>query len=156
PIAKKPTANTNGIKKKGVEPTKEVSNSNPFDVINSIVNDEELGGLQIWLLEKLIIEEKVTLVDDDGKPLKKVDYPKDHDSDDEVWSVDNDMTRSTATETVGFGTKSLLEQWTDSYVNGDYDEDPYDDAMYERQDLPDKLQDICDNLDIRVQGRRKK
>ncbi|GKD58410.1 hypothetical protein Tco_1295919, partial [Tanacetum coccineum] len=71
---------------------------------------------------------KVTLVDDDDKPLKKVDYPGDHDSDDE----------------------------TDSYVNGDYDEDPYDDDMYEGQDLPDKLQDICDNLDIRVRGRRKK
>ncbi|GJU40692.1 hypothetical protein Tco_1193649 [Tanacetum coccineum] len=43
PVAKNPTANTTGIKKKGVEPTKEVSNSNPFDVLNSVVNDEELG-----------------------------------------------------------------------------------------------------------------
>ncbi|GJT55636.1 retrovirus-related pol polyprotein from transposon TNT 1-94 [Tanacetum coccineum] len=60
---------------------------------------------KIGKLEKLIIEEKVTIVDDD-KPQKKVDYPGDHDSDDE--------------------------------------------------DLPDKLQDICDNLDIRVRGRRKK
>ncbi|GJX55014.1 hypothetical protein Tco_0284911 [Tanacetum coccineum] len=75
PIAKMSTANTSSKKKKGVEPTKEVSNSNPFDVFNSVVNDEEL--------------------------------------------VDNDM----ATETIGFGTKSLLEQWMDSYVNGDYDED---------------------------------
>ncbi|GJS61883.1 retrotransposon protein, putative, ty1-copia subclass [Tanacetum coccineum] len=159
-----------GSKKKGVEPTKEVSNSNPFNVLNSVVNDEELGtngGLQIWLvtgpivdkirkLEKLIIEEKATLVDDDGKPLKKVDYLGDHDSNDEVFLVDNDMAHSMATETVGFGTKSLLEQWTDSYVNGDYDEDPYDGDMYEGQVLPDKLQDICDNLDIRVRGRRKK
>nr|GEV77794.1 hypothetical protein [Tanacetum cinerariifolium] len=58
--------------------------------------------LRRWLmkLEKLIIEGKVTIVDDDGKPLKKVDYPRNHDSNDE--------------------------------------------------DLPDKLQDICDNLDIRV------
>ncbi|GKC53948.1 retrotransposon protein, putative, ty1-copia subclass [Tanacetum coccineum] len=165
-IAKKPTANTIGIKKKGVEPTKEVTNSNPFNVLNSVVNNEVLGtngGLQIWLvtgpivdkirkLEKIIIEEKVTLVDDDGKPLKKVDYPGDHDSNDEVCSVDNDMARSMATKTVGFGTKSLLEQWTDSYVNDDYDEDPYDDDMYEGQVLPDKLQDICDNLDIRVRG----
>ncbi|GKE65584.1 hypothetical protein Tco_1519745, partial [Tanacetum coccineum] len=77
---------------------------------------------KIEKLGKLIIEGKVTLVDDDDKPLKKVNYPRDHDSDDE----------------------------TDSYVNGDYDEDPYDDDMYEGQDLPDKLQDICDNLDIRV------
>nr|GEV92034.1 hypothetical protein [Tanacetum cinerariifolium] len=65
-------------------------------------------------------------------------------------SGDNDMACSMVTYTVGFGTKSLLEQWTDSYVNGDYDEDPYDDDMYEGQDLPNKLQDICDNLYIRV------
>ncbi|PWA80509.1 zinc knuckle CX2CX4HX4C [Artemisia annua] len=40
---------------------------------------------------------------------------------------------------VGFGTKSLLEQWRDSYVNGDYDEDTYDDNMYEGEDTPDKF-----------------
>nr|GEV90025.1 hypothetical protein [Tanacetum cinerariifolium] len=51
-------------------------------------------------------------------------------------------------------TQGLLEQWRDSYENGDYDEDPYDDDMYEGQDLPDKIQEICDNLDIRVRGRR--
>ncbi|GKD68056.1 hypothetical protein Tco_1322146, partial [Tanacetum coccineum] len=74
-------------------------------------------------IEKLIIDEKVTLVDDDGKPLKRVDYLGDHDSEEE---------------------------------NGAYDEDPYDDDMYEGHDLPDKNQEICDNLDIRVRGRRKK
>nr|GEU59694.1 hypothetical protein [Tanacetum cinerariifolium]GEV09343.1 hypothetical protein [Tanacetum cinerariifolium] len=75
-------------------------------------------------LEQLIMEGKATLVDDDGKPLKKVDYPRDHDSDDEIYS----------------------------YGNGDYNEDPYDDDMYEGQDLSDKLQDICDNFDIRIRG----
>ncbi|GJT64392.1 hypothetical protein Tco_1015872 [Tanacetum coccineum] len=129
-VPKKPTANTSGNKKKGVEPTKEVSNLNLFDVLNS--------------------------VDNDGKPLKKVDYPSDHDSKDEVESVDNDMARSMASKRVGFGTKSLLEQWRDSYENDDYDEYPYDDDMYKGQDLPNKVQDICDNLDIRVRCRRKK
>ncbi|GKG11257.1 hypothetical protein Tco_0342657, partial [Tanacetum coccineum] len=56
-------------------------------------------------LEQLIIDGKGTLVDDDGKPLKRVDCPGDHDSDDEVCSVDNDMSCSMATETVGFGTQ---------------------------------------------------
>nr|GEY35487.1 putative ribonuclease H-like domain-containing protein [Tanacetum cinerariifolium] len=74
----------------------------------------------------------------------------DHYSEDEVELVDNDMARSMASEMVGFGTQSLLEQWSDSYENNDYDEDPYDDDMYESQDLPDKLQDICDNLDIKL------
>ncbi|GJY41659.1 hypothetical protein Tco_0428929 [Tanacetum coccineum] len=34
---------TSGNKKKGVEPTIEVSNSNPFDVLNSVDNDVEFG-----------------------------------------------------------------------------------------------------------------
>ncbi|GJW42861.1 UBN2 domain-containing protein [Tanacetum coccineum] len=174
-----------GNKKKGVEPTKEVSNSNPFDVLNLVDNDGELGtnggtlnlvsnganssGSSFWnvetnststtpivdkirKLEKLIIDGKAILVDDACKPLKKIEYPDDHDSEDEVESVDNDMARSMASERVGFGTKSLLEQWRDSYENGDYDEDPYDDDMYEGQDIPDKIQNICDNLDIRARG----
>ncbi|GJV75613.1 ribonuclease H-like domain-containing protein [Tanacetum coccineum] len=50
------------------------------------------------------------------------------------------------------GTQSLLEQWKESYENDDYEYDPYDDDMYEGQDIPDKLQAICDNLDIKVRG----
>nr|GEX92463.1 hypothetical protein [Tanacetum cinerariifolium] len=160
PVFKKST------KKKCVEPTKEVSNSNPFDVLNSVVNDVELVETsststipnvdKIGKLEKLIIDGKVTLVDDDGRPLKKVDYPGERDSEDEVESVDNDMARSMASEIVSFGTKSLLEQWSDSYENCDYNENPYDDDMYEGQEFPDKIQDICDNLDIIVRGRKKK
>ncbi|GKA03003.1 ribonuclease H-like domain-containing protein [Tanacetum coccineum] len=42
-------------------------------------------------IEKLIIDGKVTLVDDDGKPLEKVEYSGDYDSEDEVASVDNEM-----------------------------------------------------------------
>ncbi|GKA03932.1 hypothetical protein Tco_0676713 [Tanacetum coccineum] len=43
PVPKKPTASSSSNKKKGVEPTIEVSNSNPFKVLNSVDNDEELG-----------------------------------------------------------------------------------------------------------------
>ncbi|GKE70138.1 copia protein, partial [Tanacetum coccineum] len=39
PVSKKPTTITSCTKKKGVEPTKEVSNSNPFDVLNWVEND---------------------------------------------------------------------------------------------------------------------
>ncbi|GJU46669.1 proteasome subunit alpha type-5 [Tanacetum coccineum] len=164
PVSKKSTANSSGNKKKAMEPTKEVSNSNSFDVFNLVDNDEELctnggtsnlasnwansSGSSFWTvetsststtpivekigkIEKLIIDGKVTLLDDNGKPLKNVDYLGDHDSENEVESVDNDM-------------------------NDDYDEDPYNDDMYEGQDLPDKLQEICDNLDIIVRGCRKK
>ncbi|GJV25551.1 hypothetical protein Tco_1378246 [Tanacetum coccineum] len=102
-------------------------------------------------IEKLIIDGKVTLVDDEGKPLEKVDYSGDYDSEDEVASVDNEMASFLAKKD-GYGTQSLLEQWKESYENGDYEYDPYDDDMYEGQDIPDKLQAICDNLDIKVKG----
>nr|GEZ78766.1 hypothetical protein [Tanacetum cinerariifolium] len=98
-------------------PTIEVSNSNTFDLLNSVESVDDLGtnGGTLNLtnrkanssgflsrnvessststtlmiekfakMEKLIIEGKVTLVDDDGKPLKKVDSSGDHDSEDEV------------------------------------------------------------------------
>ncbi|GJX84688.1 hypothetical protein Tco_0335462 [Tanacetum coccineum] len=71
-----------------------------------------------------------------GSSLKNVEYPSDYDSEDEVTSVDNDMARSMASERVGFVTQSLLKLWRDSYGNGNYDEDPYDDDMYEGHDLP--------------------
>ncbi|GJZ23815.1 hypothetical protein Tco_0561274 [Tanacetum coccineum] len=94
---------------------------------------------KIGKLEKLIIVGKITLVDDDDKPLKKIDYPSDHDNVDEVELVDNEMALSMASISIGFGTKSLLEKWRDSYENDDYDEDPYDDDMYERQCILDKF-----------------
>ncbi|GJZ14484.1 hypothetical protein Tco_0550161 [Tanacetum coccineum] len=189
PVPKKPTASSSSNKKKGMVPTIEFSNSNPFEVLNSVNNDVELGTNgrttnlvnneatpsgssfmnidnsstrttpiidKIRKFEELLTSGKATLVDEAGNPLKKVEYPDDYDSEDEVASVDNDMARSMASERVGFGTQSLLEHWRDSYGKGDYDDDPYDDDMYEGQDLPQELQAICDNLDIRVRGRKKK
>ncbi|GJU83643.1 hypothetical protein Tco_1286008 [Tanacetum coccineum] len=38
-----------------------------------------------------LLEEKCVLVDEDGKPLEKVDYSGDHGSEDEVDHVDNEM-----------------------------------------------------------------
>ncbi|GJS90505.1 hypothetical protein Tco_0773141 [Tanacetum coccineum] len=74
-VFKKNNVNTNGNKKKDVEPTIEV-----------------------------------TLVDDEGKPLTKINSSGDHDSEDKVASVDNDMTNFLASKKVGCGTNSLLEQ----------------------------------------------
>ncbi|GKD85254.1 hypothetical protein Tco_1356408 [Tanacetum coccineum] len=106
--------------------------------------------------ENLIIDGKVTLVDDEGKPWKRVDHLGDHDIKDKVESVDNDMARFLVSERVGFGTNSWMEQWRNTYKNDDYDYGPYDDDMYERQEIPNKIQSICDNLDIKVRGRKKK
>ncbi|GJR78302.1 putative reverse transcriptase domain-containing protein [Tanacetum coccineum] len=184
-VSKKPTANTSGKKKNNAEPTKEVSESNPFEVITSVENDMELGTNggtsklasqeanssgssflnvdsgspsttpiieKIDKIEKLIIDERITLVDDEGKPLEKVVYSGYYDSEDEVASVDNEMASFLAKKD-GYGAQSLLEQWKESYENVDYEYDPYDDDMYEGQDIPEKLQAICDNLD---RGCRKK
>ncbi|GJV81078.1 RNA-directed DNA polymerase, eukaryota, reverse transcriptase zinc-binding domain protein [Tanacetum coccineum] len=143
PVPKKPTASPSGNKKKGVAYTNEVSNSNPFDVLNSIDNDEELGtnggttnldnneanlsGSSFMNVENsstsntliidkirkfkdLLIDGQAILVDEAGNPLKKVECLGDYDSEDEVTSVDNDMTHSLASKRVGFGTQSLLER----------------------------------------------
>ncbi|GKA83940.1 hypothetical protein Tco_0805535 [Tanacetum coccineum] len=106
-------------------------------------------------IEKMIIDEKVTLVDDEGKPLEKIDYSGDYNSEDGVASVDNEMASFLA-KNDGYDTQSLLEQWKESYENDDYEYDPYVDDMYEGQEISEKLQAICDNLNIRVRVRRKK
>ncbi|GJT92056.1 hypothetical protein Tco_1080901 [Tanacetum coccineum] len=157
-----PIVSPSSNKKKGVTHTNEVSNSNPFDVFNSVDNDVEFGtnGRTTNLVNKganssgssfmnvensstsnipiidkngkfegLLIDGQAIHVDEASNPLKKVECPGDYDSEDEVASVDNDMARSSASEMVGFGTQSLLEQWRDSNDNGDYDEDSYDDHM---------------------------
>nr|GEZ42421.1 hypothetical protein [Tanacetum cinerariifolium] len=149
PVTKKSTASSNGTKKKGVEPTIEVSNSNPFDVLNSVNNDVEFGtnGRTTNLL---LTSGQVILVDKAGNPLKRVEFLG------EVASVDNDKARFMTSKRVGFGTQSLLEQWRDSYDNDDYVDDPYNDDIYEGQDLSHELQAICANLDFHVPGRKKK
>ncbi|GJR32996.1 reverse transcriptase domain-containing protein [Tanacetum coccineum] len=111
---------------------------------------------KINILEKQILEGKLVLVDDDGKPLEKVDYPGDLGNDDVVKPVDNVMATFLASKSIGFGygLKSLLEQWREDNVVDDYD--PYDDDMYEGQEILGKIQTICNNLDITVCGRKKK
>nr|GFA06718.1 hypothetical protein [Tanacetum cinerariifolium] len=43
PVPKKPNASSSSNKKKGVEPTIDVNNSNQFDILNSVDNDVEFG-----------------------------------------------------------------------------------------------------------------
>ncbi|GJS97098.1 hypothetical protein Tco_0804066, partial [Tanacetum coccineum] len=94
-------------------------------------------------MERLIIDGKGILMDK-GKPLTKVDPLDDHDSEDEVASVDNDMANFLASKKVGYGTNNLLEQWKESYRNDDHDFDPYDDDMYLvlSFELRDELKDV--------------
>nr|GEV06917.1 hypothetical protein [Tanacetum cinerariifolium] len=64
-----------------------------------------------------------------------------------------------ASKRLGYVTNSLLEQWRETNENVDYDDDPYDDDMYKGQKIPDNIQSIRDNLDIKLRsqyGRKKK
>ncbi|GJS41688.1 retrotransposon protein, putative, ty1-copia subclass [Tanacetum coccineum] len=129
PVSEKPTVNTSVNKKKNVEHAKEVTtNSSGSSFWNVDASSPSTTPIleKIYKIEKLIIDGKVTLVDDEGKPLEKVAYLSDYDSEDEVASVDNEMANFLAKKD-GYG-----------------------------HDIPDKLQAICNKLDITVRGRRKK
>ncbi|GKA15516.1 hypothetical protein Tco_0695263, partial [Tanacetum coccineum] len=156
PISKKSTANTCGKKTNNSKSTKEVSKSNPFEVLTSIDNHVDLGtngGITTRLLR-----EPLMFVDDDRNPLVPTGIVE---SDSEVEVVFNEsanlMISMSGKERSdkGYGTNSLLEQWRDSYPDND-DYDPYDDDMYENHDMSEHLQSICDDLDITVCGKKKK
>ncbi|GJS50020.1 putative reverse transcriptase domain-containing protein [Tanacetum coccineum] len=81
---KKPSQTPRGVPvgpEKNVEPTKEVSKSNPFDALNLVENDNVNSSSpsttpiieKIDKIENLIIDGKVTFMDDEGKPLEKVE-----------------------------------------------------------------------------------
>nr|GEX36889.1 reverse transcriptase domain-containing protein [Tanacetum cinerariifolium] len=136
PVPKNFTASSIGNKKKGVAHTNEVSNLNPFDVLNSVDNDVEFGtnrrttnlvnneanssgssfmNVEISSTGNNPIIDKIEkfeaiLVDEASNSLKKVECSGDYDNEYEVASVDNDMARYLALERVGFGTQSLLEK----------------------------------------------
>ncbi|GKC95478.1 hypothetical protein Tco_1160920 [Tanacetum coccineum] len=153
--------------KKGVEPTIEVSNSNPFDVLNSVDHDVEFGtsGETTNLVnnEATISGSYFMNIDNNGEfasntPIVPTGIVK---SDSEVKVV-FDKTAYLKISTSGkdgsdkgYGTNILLEQWRDFYPNND-DYDPYDDDMYKNYDLSECLQSICDDLDIMVRDRKKK
>nr|GEU99008.1 hypothetical protein [Tanacetum cinerariifolium] len=139
-VSKKPTTNASVNKNKNVEPAKKVSKSTPFEVLISVENDVELGtnGGTSNLASQATNSSRSSFY-----------------SEDEVALVDNEIANFLAKKD-GYDTQSLLEQWTESYENDDYRYDPYDDDMYEGQDIPDKLRAICDKLDITVRVRRKK
>ncbi|GKD22181.1 hypothetical protein Tco_1223884, partial [Tanacetum coccineum] len=127
-VSKKTNVNTGENKKKNVEPTKEANSSGSlFWNVGSNSTSTTPIVEKIDKIERLIIDGKVTLMDDESKPLKKVDSSGDRDSDDEVAYVDNEMANFMASKKDGYG-----------------------------QEIPDKIQSICDNLDIKVRGRKKK
>nr|GEV16943.1 hypothetical protein [Tanacetum cinerariifolium] len=154
-VLKKPTASSSGNKKKGMVPTIEVSNSNPFEVLNSVDSDVELGTNRgtTNLVNNEATSSESSFMNIDNSSTRTTPII------DKIRKFEELLTSGKATimdeaEMIGF--QSLLEQSRDSYGNGDYDDDPYDDDMHEGQDFPQELQATCDNLDIRDRGHKKK
>nr|GEX91718.1 hypothetical protein [Tanacetum cinerariifolium] len=173
-IVKKPSQTSQGVPK-GVEPTIEVSNSNTFDVLNSVDNVGEFGinggtnnlvnneatSSKLRLLDNdgnpLVPTGKLRLLDNDGNPLVPTGIVK---SDSGVKLVFDETanlripTSGKDGSDKGYGTNNLLEQWRDSYPDND-DYDPYDDDMYANHDLSEHLKSIRDDLDFTVRDRKK-
>nr|GEW15410.1 hypothetical protein [Tanacetum cinerariifolium] len=136
PVLKKPTSSSSGNKKKGVEPIIEVSNSNPFDALNSVDNDGEFGtnysntpiSEKIDKIERLICEGKLRLLDNDGNPQVSMGIVENDSEVEVVYDETTNLGISTSGKDgsdKGYGTNSLLEQWRDSYL----DKDDYDPMM---------------------------
>nr|GEX79134.1 hypothetical protein [Tanacetum cinerariifolium] len=126
------TTSTSGVQEEGISSTRLVEKIHRFE-------QQPLDG-------------ECVLVDEDGKLVKKVDYSGDQGSEDEVEPDDNEMASFLALKPsgIGYGNKSLLEQWMGIYGDAEqeYDYDPYDGDMYEGQDIPDTIHNICNNLDM--------
>ncbi|GKC36478.1 cytokinin dehydrogenase 3-like protein, partial [Tanacetum coccineum] len=160
---------------------KQVSKSNPFEVLTSIDNDVNLGtnggisnstnkrtlnvsssntpiGEKIDKIEQQICEGKLRFVDDDKNPLVPTSIG---DSDGEVEVVFDETanlrisTSGKEGSDKGYETNGLLEQWRDSYPDND-DYDPHDDDVYENHDMSEHLQSIRDEFDITNRDRKKK
>ncbi|GJS21393.1 retrotransposon protein, putative, ty1-copia subclass [Tanacetum coccineum] len=153
-------------RKMGFKP-KQVSKSNPFEVLTSVDNDEDLGtngwiansadkrtnnvnssntsiGEKIKKIERQICEGKLRFVDDDGNPLGPTGIVESESKMEVVFDKTTNLRISKSGKDgcdKDYNTNSFLEQWRDSYLDND-DYDPYDDDMYENHYMFEHLQCI--------------
>ncbi|GJX82519.1 hypothetical protein Tco_0332000, partial [Tanacetum coccineum] len=130
-VPKKATANSSGNKNKGLEPTNEVSNSNLFDVLTTVDNDMELGT--------------------NGGTLNSSNKWA-NSGGSSFWNVKNSSTNTTPIIDKTGKYESLIIDGQSIIM--DKDGNPLKRKGL-ALDLLEVLQTICDNLDIRVRGRRK-
>nr|GEV00936.1 hypothetical protein [Tanacetum cinerariifolium] len=110
-VSKKNNANTSGNKKKDDAESRKEANSSGYSFWNARSGSTTTTPIveKVDKLERLIIDGKLTLVDDEGKPLEKFYYSGDHNSENEVEQVDNEMKNFLPSKRVGYGTNSFLE-----------------------------------------------
>ncbi|GJV65359.1 hypothetical protein Tco_1476187 [Tanacetum coccineum] len=97
-----------------------VSNSNPFDALNLIENDDDL--------ERQIIDGKLMFVDNDGNPLVPMRNVDSKSEMEVMFKETANLMASTGFKggsDRGCGTNRLLEQWRETKQDDNYD--PYDD-----------------------------
>ncbi|GKA65017.1 hypothetical protein Tco_0764724 [Tanacetum coccineum] len=113
-----PFVDTNKASTSGYNKEPPSNKGNTFSLRNSFdaLNDENL-------IIKEVSTGSMTTTLDDAKPPKKVDYLANLGNDDEVEPVENEMASFLASKpmSVGYGPKSLLEEWMESNVDDDYD-----------------------------------
>nr|GEW62312.1 hypothetical protein [Tanacetum cinerariifolium]GEY66182.1 hypothetical protein [Tanacetum cinerariifolium] len=113
PVSNKVSDNISGKKKQAKLSSQEVSNSNPFDALNCVEDDDDD-------LAHTILDGKLTFVDDDGNPLY-MNVPKgNEDSESEMKVVFDETANLMASMSLkggsdsGYGTNSLFEQWRET------------------------------------------
>ncbi|GJX63665.1 cytokinin dehydrogenase 3-like protein, partial [Tanacetum coccineum] len=156
PVTKKPNASSSGNKKKCVEPTIEVSNSNPFDVLNSVDNDGEFGtnGKTNNLVNNEATSSGSSFfnIDNDGERASntpigaKIDKIERQISEGKLRLLDNVGNLLVPT--------GIVE--SDSEVELVFDETANLRIPTSLKMEVIKVMSICDDLDITVHGRRKK
>ncbi|GKA52667.1 retrotransposon protein, putative, ty3-gypsy subclass [Tanacetum coccineum] len=171
PVSNKNGASTSGKKKQVEVSRQEVGCSNPFDTLNSIENNNDLGtneGIsksarkgslnmahgnssnthivdKIDKLERQILDGKLMFVDDNGNPLVPTGNVNSKSEVEVVFNETANLMASTSFKggsDIGYGTNSMLEQMRETKRD--------DDDLYERHDMYDHLQAIYDDLDITV------
>nr|GEX42999.1 hypothetical protein [Tanacetum cinerariifolium] len=139
PVSNKNGASTSGKEKQAEVSRQEVNNSNPFNALNSIENDDELGTNRgntksarkgslnvvhgsssnthiidkIKKLERKILDSKLMFVDDDGIPLVPVSNVYNESEVEVGFDETSNLMSSTSFKSrsdKGYGTNSLLEQ----------------------------------------------
>ncbi|GJY60549.1 cytokinin dehydrogenase 3-like protein [Tanacetum coccineum] len=116
-VPKKPNASSSDNKKNKVEPTFEVSNSNPFDFLNSIDNDGEFGTN--WGTSNLVNNEATSSgssfmnINNDGECNTPISIVESDSEVEVVFDETANLRISTSGKDgsdKGYGTNSLLEQ----------------------------------------------
>ncbi|GKA41645.1 hypothetical protein Tco_0734305 [Tanacetum coccineum] len=155
PVPNRNKANLSGKMKQVVVASKEAHSrrSGSSETVGSLMCIYSTTPIveRINKIERQIIDEKLTLVNDNRNLLHKVVSMENVDSDSEVEDVVDKHAFFMASTGLkrgansGYGTNNLLEQWKTTKQDDNYD--PYDDDLYESHDMSENLQALCDDFD---------